>query len=168
VFLRPFELRNLEWEWVDFEEAELRIPRTHMKGQRTYHIVPLAIQAQAILKELHAVTGQGRYLFPHLSKPDKTLSSNTITKSLRRLGYTGDEMTDHGFRTVASTILNESGEFQPDAIERQLSHQEDDEVRGAYNGAEYLAERRRMMQAYADKLDVLRAKSRLRKLRAAA
>jgi len=127
VFLRPFELRNLEWEWVDFDEAQLRIPRAHMKGKRTYHLVPLAIQALAILKELHA-------------EPAKTLSSSTITRALRRLGYSGEEMTDHGFRTVASTPPNEDGTWRPDAIERQLSHQEDDEVRGAYDAAEYLGE----------------------------
>jgi integrase len=168
IFLRSLELRSLEWEWLDFESAELRIPRRNMKGKRTYHIVPLAIQALAILKELHAVTGDGHYVFPKQGDLSKTMSENTINDALRTLGYEGDEMTGHGFRTIASTILNESGEFRPDAIERQLSHQEDDEVRGAYNAAEYLAERRRMMQAYADKLDLLRAKARVRKLRAAA
>jgi integrase len=168
VFLRPFELRKLEWANVDFESAELRVPRGQMKGQRTYHIVPLAIQALAILKELHAVTGGGRYLFPKLGDPSSTMSSSTVNEALRTMGYTGDEMTGHGFRTVASTLLNEDGTWRADAIERQLSHQEDDEVRGAYNAAEYLAERRRMMQAYADKLDVLRAKARLKKLKAAA
>jgi integrase len=168
IILRPFELRGLEWEWVDFEAAEIRMPRVSMKGKRSEHVVPLAIQALAILKELHAVTGSGRYLFPKLGDPSKTMSENTINDALRTMGSTGDEMTGHGFRTIASTILNESGEFHPDAIERQLSHHEDDEVRGAYNGAEYLAERRKMMQAYADKLDSLRAKARLKKLRDAA
>lgn len=168
VFLRSLELRRLEWEHVDFEAAELRIPRVNMKGKRTYHVVPLAIQALAILKELHAVTGRGRYVFPKLGDPSKTMSENTINDALRTLGYEGDEMTGHGFRTVASTLLNEDGTWRADAIERQLSHQEDDDVRGAYNAAEYLSERRRMMQAYADKLDVLRAKARLKKLKAAA
>jgi integrase len=168
VFLRSRELRNLEWEHVDFEAAELRIPRGIMKGKRVYHIVPLAIQALAILKELHPVTGARRYVFPKLGDPSKTMSENTINDALRTLGYTGDEMTGHGFRTVASTLLNEDGTWRADAIERQLSHQEDDEVRGAYNAAEYLAERRRMMQAYADKLDVLRSKARVRRLKAVA
>lgn len=168
IFLRSSELRNLEWEHVDFEAAELRIPRGIMKGKRSYHIVPLAIQALAILKELHPVTGHGRYVFPKLGDPRKTTSENTINDALRTLGYTGDEMTGHGFRTVASTLLNEDGTWRADAIERKLSHQEDDEVRGAYNAAEYLAERRRMMQAYAVKLDVLRSKARVRRMKVAA
>ena len=167
IFLRSSELRNLEWAHVDFEVAELRIPRVNMKGKRSYHIVPLAIQALAILKELHPVTGHGRYVFPKLGDP-RRMSENTINDALRTLGYTDDEMTGHGFRTVASTLLNEDGTWRADAIERQLSHQEDDEVRGAYNAAEYLAERRRMMQAYADKLDVLRSKARVRRLKVAA
>ena len=132
-----------------------------MKGKRIHHIVPLAFQAPAILKELHAVTGRRRYVFPKTGE-------NTINNALRTIGYTGDEMTGHGFRTVASTMLNEDGTWRADAIERQLSHQEDDDVRGAYSAAEYLAERRRMMQAYADKLDVLRAMARSKKLKAAA
>ena len=95
IFLRSSELRNLEWEHVDFEAAELRIPRGMMKGKRSYHVVPLAIQALAILKELHPVTGHGRYVFPKLGDPRKTMSENTINDALRTLGYTGDEMTGH-------------------------------------------------------------------------
>ena len=87
------------------------------------------------------------------------MSAVTINEALRTMGWTGEEMTGHGFRIVASTLLNESGEWRPDAIERQLSHQEDEDVRGAYDGAEYLAERRRMMQTFADQLDILRAKA---------
>ncbi len=113
-----------------------------MKGARTYHVVPLSIQALATLKELHGLTGHGRYVFPQSSDPSKRISSSTITKALRTMGYSGDEMTDHGNRTIASTLLNESGEWRPDVIERQPAHHEEDEVRGAYNGAEYLAERR--------------------------
>lgn len=168
LFLRPFELRGLEWAFVDFEGAELRMPRRSIKGQRTDLVVPLSIQALAIFKELHAVTGHGRYMFPKQGDLRKTMSENTINDALRTMGYSGDEQTGHGFRTIASTLLNESGEWRADAIERQLSHTEDDEVRGAYNGAEYLSERRRMMQAYADLLDMLRAKARVRKLKAAA
>lgn len=168
LILRPFEQRALEWDWIDFENAEIRMPRISMKGARTYHVVPLSIQALAIFKEMHPLTGHGRYVFPQSNDPSKTISSNTITKALRTMGYTGDEMTDHGNRTIASTLLNESGEWRSDVIERQLAHHEEDEVRGAYNGAEYLAERRRMMQAYADQLDVLRAKARVRKLKLAA
>lgn len=168
LFLRPFELRHLEWSYVDFEEAELRIPRLNMKRKRAHHIVPLAVQALAILKELNAVTGQGQYLFPKLGSPHKTMSENTINQALRTLGYQGDEMSGHGFRTVASTLLNEEGTWHRDAIERQPAHQEDDEVRDAYNAAEYLRDRRRMMQSYADLLDRLRANARHKNMRAAA
>jgi hypothetical protein len=125
---------------------QMRIPREIMKGKRVEHIVLLAIQALAILKELHPVTGHGHYVFPKLGDPSKTMGPNTLNNALRTLGYTGDETTGHGFRTVASTLLTEDGSWRADAIERQLSHQENDEVRGAYNAAEYLAERRRMMQ----------------------
>lgn len=118
VFLRSRELRYLEWEHVDFEAAELRIPRGVMKGKRVCHIVPLSIQALAILKELHPFTGHRLYVLPKLSDPSKTMSENTINTALRALGYTGDEMTGHGFRTVASTLLNEDGTWRADAIER--------------------------------------------------
>lgn len=122
LFLRPFELRHLEWTYVDFDAAELRIPRQNMKRKRTHHIVPLAIQALAILKELQAVTGKGRYLLPKLGDPRLTMSENTINDALRSLGYQGDEMTAHGFRTVASTLLNEQGTWHRELFPGEDPH----------------------------------------------
>jgi len=116
-----------------------------------------ALQAVAILRELHASTGDGKYLFPSVRSAARPMSDNTLNAALRRLGYTTDDMTAHGFRSMASTLLNEQGCWNRDAIERQLAHGERDEVRAAYNYAEYLPERRKMMQAWADYLDSLRA-----------
>jgi len=118
------------------------------------HIVPLSRQAVEILSELHPLTG-GKYLFPSVHSKDRPMSENTILAALRRLGYTKEKMTGHGFRSMASTILNEQG-WNRDAIERQLAHAERDAVRAAYNYAEHLPERRKMMQAWADYLDGLR------------
>lgn len=123
------------------------------------HLVPLSRQAVAILKELHPVTGNGRYLFPSLRTHTRPISDNTINAALRRLGYSCEEMTGHGFRSMASTLLNEQG-WHPDLIELQLAHAERNKVRAAYNRAERLAERRTMMQAWADYLDKLRDPSR--------
>jgi integrase len=117
---------------------------------RTEHVVPLARQSVAILRELRELAGESRYILPGRN-PDKPLSNNTLLFALYRLGYKG-RMTGHGFRAVASTILNEAG-FRADVIERQLAHCERNDVRGAYNRAEYLSERQRMMQRYADMLD---------------
>ena len=122
---------------------------------RDAHIVPLARQAIAILRELQPVTTHRRYVFPSLRTRDRCLSENTLNGALRRLGYTKEEMTCHGFRSMASTLLNELG-WNRDAIERQLAHSERDGVRAAYNRAEFLPERRKMVQAWADYLDGLR------------
>jgi hypothetical protein len=119
--------------------------------------VPLSRQAIAILGELHPFTGPRGYVFSGVRTAARPISENTINAALRRMGYTKDEMTGHGFRSMASTLLNEQG-WHPDAIERQLAHCDGDEVRAAYNYAEYLPERRKMMQAWADYLDVLRVK----------
>jgi integrase len=119
------------------------------------HIVPLATQAIALIQELQQVTGHGRFLFPALTTPLRPMSENTINGALRRLGYSGDEMTGHGFRSMASTCLNEQG-WHPDLIELQLAHAERNKVRAAYNRAARLAERRKMMQAWANYLDGLR------------
>ena len=119
------------------------------------HIVPLSTQAIAILEELHLITGHGRFLFPSLRANERPISENTLNAALRRLGYSKKEMTAHGFRTIASTHLNELG-WSPDVIELQLAHVERNKVRAAYNRAERLAERRQMMQAWADYLDRLR------------
>jgi len=157
VFVRPGELRKAEWAEFDLDKAEWRIPATRMK-MREVHIVPLATQAVATVKELQALTGHGRYVFPGARTNGRPMSENTVNAALRRLGYAKDEMTGHGFRSMASTILNEQG-WSRDAIERQLAHGERNNVRAAYNFAEYLPERRRMMQAWADFLDVLTAQT---------
>jgi Integrase len=161
VFVRAKELAAAEWAEIDFEEAEWRIPAEKMK-MRQMHIVPLSRQAIAILRELHTLTGEGRFLFPGTPRKgskDTSIRSMSLVFALRRTGYTKDEMTFHGFRSMASTVLNELG-YNRDWIERQLAHAERNGVRRSYNYAEYLAERRTMMQNYADILDELRGKAR--------
>ena len=155
VFVRPGELRAAEWSEFDLPNAEWRIPGTRMKMGEP-HVVPLARQALAILRELQPLARGGRYLFASLRTRDRPMSNNTINAALRRLGYSGEEQTAHGFRSMASTLLNEQG-FPPDVIELQLAHAERNKVRAAYNKAQRLAERRKMMQAWADYLDGLRA-----------
>lgn len=155
VFVRPGELRHAEWQEIDFSNAEWRIPAEKMK-MSVMHIVPLSTQAIAILRELKALTGKGQYIFPSVRNSKRAMSENTVLGALRRLGYTSDEMTGHGFRSMASTLLNEQG-WNPDAIERQLAHGERNTVRAAYNYAEYLPERKKMMQHWADHLDDLKA-----------
>lgn len=153
LFVRPGELRKAEWLEFNLESAEWRIPAERMK-MREQHVVPLSTQAVAILRELQPLTGRGRYVFPGARTNGRPMSENTVNAALRRLGYAGDQMTGHGFRSMASTLLNEQG-WHRDAIERQLAHAERDTVRAAYNYAEHLPERRRMMQAWADFLDGL-------------
>jgi len=155
TFVRPGELRHAEWKEFDVDHAEWRIPGSKMK-MREQHIVPLSTQSLAVLTDLRPLTGNGKYLFPSLRSPDRPMSENTVNAALRRLGYSKDEMTGHGFRSLASTLLNEMG-WNRDAIERQLAHAERNSIRAAYNFAEFLPERRRMMQAWADYLDDLRA-----------
>jgi integrase len=157
VFVRPGELRKARWSEFSFgaKEPEWRIPAERMK-MREQHIVPLSHQAVALLRELAPLTGPDGYVFPSPRDPNRPMSENALTAALRRMGYTGDEMTWHGFRSMASTCLNEQG-WSPDLIELQLAHAERDEVRGAYNRAQRLADRRKMMQAWADYLDQLRA-----------
>ena len=154
VFVRPGELRRGEWSEIDFEKMEWRIPAEKMK-MREQHIVPFSRQALGILRELQPLTGEGKYLFPSPRSWDRPMSENAVLAALRRMGYSGDQMTGHGFRSMASTILNEQG-WNRDAIERQLAHAERDEIRAAYNYAQHLPERRKMMQAWADYLDELR------------
>jgi integrase len=153
VFVRPGELRKAEWSEFNLNNAEWRIPAQRMKS-RVLHIVPLSIQAVAILRELQPLTGSGRFVFAWLRTPTRPMSENTVNAALRRLGYSGDQMTGHGFRSMASTLLNEQG-WNRDAIERQLAHGERDEVRAACNYAQHLPERRKMMQAWSDYLDGL-------------
>jgi integrase len=154
VFVRPGELRGAEWPEFDLQSAECRIPAARMKMGEP-HIVPLSRQALAIVRELEPFARGGRYLFPSLRTRERAMSENTINAALRRLGYTTEEQTGHGFRSMASTLLNEQG-FPPDVIELQLAHTERNKVRAAYNKAQRLAERRKMMQAWADYLDTLR------------
>lgn len=153
TFVRPGELRHAEW--AEFDGADWRIPGEKMKAGEA-HIVPLSAQAVAILDELRPLTADGRYLFPSERTRARPMSENTVTAALRRMGYSKDEMTGHGFRSVASTLLHELG-FPPMVIERQLAHAERNKVADAYNRAALLPERRRMMQAWADHLDALRA-----------
>lgn len=155
VFSRPGELRNAEWQEFDLEKAIWRIPAGRMKMRRE-HQIPLSRQALEILKELHTITGEGALLFPGNRSYLRPISENTLNAALRRMGYDKDEVTAHGFRGTASTLLNESGRFSPDAIERSLAHQDSDEVRRAYNRGAYWNERVTMAQWWADHLDVLR------------
>lgn len=154
VFVRPTELRHAEWAEIDLDKAEWKIPGEKMKMRQT-HIVPLSRQAVEILMEIKPLTGNGRYVFPSVRTNTRPMSENTVLGGLRRLGYTKEEMTGHGFRSMASTLLNEQG-WHRDAIERQLAHAERDTVRASYNYAEHLPERRKMMQAWADYLDGLK------------
>lgn len=158
-FVRSSELTKAEWAEFDIEKAEWRIPAERMK-MRQIHIVPIARQPLALLRELHAFSGQGRYLFPGKGKLAPTVDGKSLLWFLRKkMGYTKDMMTIHGFRSMASTLLNERG-YNRDWIERQLAHSERNTIRAAYNYAEYLPERRKMMQDYADLLDDLRENAR--------
>jgi len=162
VFLRPGELRQGRWPEIDLEAAEWRIPGERMKMGRP-HLVPLSRQAVAILKALRPLTDRGtsRWVFPcYKYGADRPMSENTLNGALRRLGYAGTEMTAHGFRSMASTLLNEMKEakgWDADAIERQLAHVESNKVRGAYDHSTHLEARREMMQVWADYLDSLAA-----------
>ena len=154
VFLRPGELRKAEWKEIDWEKSEWIIPAERMK-MKEKHIVPLSCQALEVFREIQPFTGEGKYIFPSPRTWERPMSDNAILSALRRMGYTGDQMTGHGFRSMASTLLNEQG-WNRDAIERQLAHAERDEIRAAYNYAQYLPERRKMMQSWADYLDGLK------------
>lgn len=151
TFVRTGELIGAQWEEFDLDSAVWIIPAERMK-MKTEHVVPLSRQAVEILRDLRPVDGGGRFVFPGRN-PDKPISNNTMLFALYRLGYKG-KMTGHGFRSVASTMLNETG-FRADVIERQLAHGERNAIRGAYNRAEYLSERKAMMQQWADMLDAL-------------
>ncbi len=165
VFVRPGELRNAEWTEFDLRAAVWSIPAAKMKMDRP-HRVPLSPQALTIIRDLQSITGGCRYLFPQVRSWHRPISDGTLNAALRRLGYDKSEMTAHGFRSTASTLLNESGKWHRDAIERQLAHQEQDEVRGAYNHAEFWEERVRMMKWWGNYLDQLRDVGRIVSLRA--
>ena len=156
TFVRTTELRGATWEEIDLDKAEWRIPAERMKMRRP-HIVPLSKQALATIKELQRLNGQWNYVFPNPHKPIKHMSENAVLYALYRMGY-HSRTTGHGFRHTASTVLNESGLFSSDVIERQLAHVQSNKVRGTYNHAEYLPERRKMMQWWADYLDEVATK----------
>jgi integrase len=155
VFVRPGELRHAEWAEFDFDEAVWRVPEGKMK-MRVEHVVPLSRQAVAILKEASDVRGHSKYVFPAVRTWLRPMSENTLNAALRRMGYTSDEVTAHGFRTTASTLLNESRKWSPDAIERALAHKDKNAVRGIYNRGAYWDERVEMAQWWSDYLDKLR------------
>lgn len=156
LFVRPGELRHAEWSEIDLDKGEWNIPAEKMK-MRLPHLVPLSRQAVEILKEVQPLTGQGRYVFPSQRTAERPLSDNTINASLRRMGFdTREEMTAHGFRAMARTILDEVLGFRPDYIEHQLAHAVRDPNGRAYNRTAHLGERRKMMQAWADYLDKLK------------
>ncbi len=162
VFVRPGELRKAQWTEIDLDKAEWRIPAERMK-MREQHIVPLSRQAVEVLRELEPLTNRGipakpnapHYVFPSARSHERPMSENAILAALRRMGYTREEMTGHGFRSMASTLLHEQG-WNHQVIERQLAHAERNAVSAAYNFAEHLPERRKMMQAWADYLDALK------------
>jgi integrase len=154
VFVRPGELRHAEWSEIDFNLCEWRIPAEKMK-MKAPHIVPLSSQAVTVLKEILPITGEGQYVFPSVRTSSRPMSENTVLAALRRMGYSKDEMSGHGFRAMASTVLHEQG-WPSDVIERQLAHAERNSIKAAYNYAQHLTERRNMMQSWADYLDKLK------------
>jgi len=156
VFVRPGELRQAEWTEIDFDKAEWNIPAVRMKMKEP-HLVPLSTQSLDILCELQALTGRSRYLFPSARSNARPLSNNAINAALRRMGFDKDQMTGHGFRAMARTILDEVLQFRPDFIEHQLAHAVRDPNGRAYNRTAHLEERKTMMQCWADYLDGLKA-----------
>lgn len=155
VFVRPGELRHAEWSEIDLDGALWTIPAEKMKMRKAHH-VPLPRQAVDLLRELHSVTGPAGYVFPSIRTRTRPMSENTVNAGLRRLGYGPDEMTGHGFRAMASTLLNESAKWHPDAIERALAHGDEDRVRAAYHRGAHWKERVEMAQWWGDYLDQLR------------
>jgi integrase len=150
LFTRPSELRGAAWAEFDLDRAEWRIPAERMKMGRP-HFVPLPTQAIELLHELHAITGRGTWLFPNIRQPKSLMSSSTLNKVIRRMGY-GGQFSAHGFRATASTMLHEIG-FASELIERQLAHAERNKSKAAYDHSARLPERRTMMQSWADMLD---------------
>jgi len=155
VFVRPGELRKAEWAEFDLAAAVWKIPGEKMKMDRP-HAVPLSRQSVALVRKLRALSNPGRFLFPSIRTGERPMSDGTLNAALRRLGYGHDEMTMHGFRAMASTLLNESGLWHPDAIERALAHQDGNRIRAAYHRGAHWEERVRMMQWWSDQLDAYR------------
>lgn len=172
LFQRPGNIRAMEWAWVDLDHAMLTIPaqamkRTiHGKVNGRPHFVPLARQAVAVLEEIHPLTGHGRYVFPGLRTGERPMSDNTVNAALRRLGFTGEEMTAHGFRAMARTLMVERMPgISADVIEAQLAHGKSGPLGAAYDRAEFMEQRRRMMDGWADYLDKLRVVPQVIRLR---
>ncbi|HEV7576694.1 MAG TPA: integrase arm-type DNA-binding domain-containing protein [Caldimonas sp.] len=162
TFQRPGNIRQMEWREIDFDSARWTIPASKMKrtvqgkASGRPHLVPLAPQALAILRELHPLTGHGRYVFPSLLSGERPMSENTLRGALRRMGYSNDDMTPHGFRAMARTIMVEEMNVHPDVIEAQLAHGKSGPLGAAYDRAEFVAQRRVMMNEWASYLDTLR------------
>jgi len=156
VFVRPGELRHAEWSEIDLEGALWTIPAEKMKMGRP-HAVPLSRQSVALFRQLQDISGPSGFVFPSIRTRTRPMSENTVNAGLRRLGFSGDEMTAHGFRAMASTLLNESGKWNPDAIERALAHGDEDRVRAAYHRGAHWKERVEMAQWWSDYLDTLRS-----------
>lgn len=155
LFVRPGELRKAEWSEIDLEKAEWNIPADKMKTRQA-HLVPLSRQAIEILRELFPLTGRGKYLFPCARSIHRPMSNNAILAALRGMGYAKEEMTGHGFRAMARTLLDEELKFRPEVIEQQLAHNVKDPLGRAYNRTQHLEERREMMQRWADYLGQLK------------
>ncbi|MDO8284506.1 MAG: integrase arm-type DNA-binding domain-containing protein [Rhodoferax sp.] len=155
VFARPGELRTAEWAEIDLDAAEWRIPGSKMK-MKVDHLVPLSTQAVEILRTMHALTGHGKYVFPSLLTGERSMSENTVNTALRRMGYSAEVHTAHGFRAMARTIMDEVLDQRVDLIEHQLAHKVKDANGNAYNRTAHLPARRMMMQTWADYLDKLR------------
>ena len=164
VMTRPGELRQALWEEFDLDATIWRIPAGRMKARRP-HAIPLSRQVVAYLREVKDLSGPDGYVFPAFHTTRKPMSENTMNQAFRRMGFTGDEVTSHGLRTTASTLLNESGKWHPDAIERALAHGDSDAVRGIYNRGHYWQERVEMMQWWSDHLDQLRVGAEIVQLR---
>lgn len=162
LLLRPGELRHMEWTWVDLDEGTLVVPSEVMKRKKAEktngepHFVPLAPQAVAILRELHPLTGHGRFVFPSLLTGERCMSENTVRGALRRMGYGNDDMTAHGFRAMARTMIAERLGIAPEVIEAQLAHAVPDALGRSYNRTQFLEQRKSMMTQWANYLDRLR------------
>lgn len=165
TFVRPGELRKAEWSEIDLDKAEWNIPAERMK-MKLPHLVPLSTQAVSVLRELHPLTGHGKFVFPGERSHERPMSENSVNAAMRGMGYSKEEMVGHGFRAMARTILDEVLQVRPDFIEHQLAHAVRDPNGRAYNRTAHLAERRLMMQQWADYLDKLKTGAEVIILRA--
>ena len=165
TFCRPGAIRHAEWSEIDFEgglwtiPAEKRKLSKEKKLRREPHLVPLSRQALDLLHKVQHFTGRGVYVFPNPRDKNLPMSENAVNVAIRRMGYSKEQMTAHGFRSMASTLLNEKGEFRPDVVEAQLDHTSADKIRAIYNRAQYMEERRALMQAWADMLDTFKSEA---------